>query len=96
VVANTFNPRTQEAGRFLWVQDQPSLQSEFQNYTKKPDLNQKCVWLIDWLIDKYVNIHTHTQRERHTQKERQRDREKGDVILQDEVVGKSVGNFLNK
>lgn len=48
------------------------------------------------MIDKYVNIHTHTQRERHTQKERQRDREKGDVILQDEVVGKSVGNFLNK
>jgi len=46
VVAHTFNPRTQgaEAGRALWVQGQPGLQSKFQDsqgYTEKPCLKPK-------------------------------------------------------
>jgi hypothetical protein len=43
VVMHTFSPITweAEAGRSLWVQSQPGLQSEFQNsqgYTEKPCL----------------------------------------------------------
>ena len=42
----TFNPSTweAEAGKFLWVQGQPSLQSEFQysqDYIKKPCLEKQ-------------------------------------------------------
>ena len=46
VVVHVFNPSTgeAEAGRFLWVWDQPGLQSKFQDsqgYTEKPYLFKK-------------------------------------------------------
>ena len=44
-MAHSFNPSTKEAeaGRSLWVQGQPGLQSEFQDsqgYTEKPCLEK--------------------------------------------------------
>jgi hypothetical protein len=44
---NTFSPRTWEAEGSLWVQDQPGLQSKFQDsqgyYIEKPCL-EKMFW----------------------------------------------------
>ena len=45
-MVHSFNPTSQEAeaGRSLWVQNQPGLQSEFQGsqgYTEKPCLRKK-------------------------------------------------------
>jgi hypothetical protein len=50
MVVHTFNPSTKEAqaGRFLWVQDQPGLQSEFQD---SQDSTEK------FYLDKQANKH---------------------------------------
>jgi hypothetical protein len=54
VVAYTFNPRTweTEADRCLWVQEQPGLQSNFQDiqgYTEKPCLKNIFIWFTLFL-----------------------------------------------
>jgi hypothetical protein len=50
VVADTFNPSTQEAeaGRSLWVQSQPGLQSEFQD---SQGFNTKKACLVCVLVE---------------------------------------------
>ena len=64
MVAHTFNPSTQEveAGRSLWVQGQPGLQSELQDsqdYTVKPYLEKQ----------KQNKTHTHKRRKNYLDKD---------------------------
>ena len=66
VVACAFNPITWEADvdKYLWVQGQPGLQSEFQdsqNYTEKPCLNNnnKDVQIVEKIKELCVSCPEH-------------------------------------